>query len=82
MPPLSPILHKLKIKYDTLRYKEIRSNRFNYSIIFASIINTRHVLKESIIRIYNVISLRRSIYNPNIKEKRVKKSKVRPKDIR
>ncbi len=76
MPPSSPILYQPDYEYDTPIRKVIRSDCFNYSITFKAIAITRHVLKQSVFNIYNAISSRRSVYRPNIQEKRGKKSKI------
>ena len=82
MPPSSPVPHVPGHEYDTPTRKAIRSDRFNHSMTFQSIHETRAVPEPTIRHIYKAPSSRRSVYNPKITEKRGKKSKVTPKDVR
>ncbi len=82
MPLLSPVPHRPDNEYDTPRRKVIWLDRYNHFMTYDAISDTRHVLKTSVYDIYNATSSRRSVYNPKLEEKRGKKSKVSPENIR
>lgn len=82
MPTSSPVPHAPNTECDTPRRKEIRSDRFDHSMTYDSIADTRNVLKTSVIAICNASSSRRHIHNPDIEEKRGKSRKVTLKHIR
>ena len=82
MPPSSPIAHTAQQEWPTPIRAKVRSDRFEHSMTYQSISDTRDIPYTSVHDICDAPSSRRGANYEKTKEARGAKSKITLKDIR
>ena len=82
MPPSSPIAHTAQQEWPTPIRAKVRSDRFEHSMTYQSISDTRDIPYTSVYDICNAPLSRRGANYKKTKEARGVKSKITLKDVR